>query len=76
MAWLLPGGAVAQGEQGSFVGRTRFDLDRPEIREFVERTAAANKLQPLDIYRLLAKAEPQPRIIELISKPAENVAPW
>jgi membrane-bound lytic murein transglycosylase B len=76
MAWLLPGGAVAQGEQGSFVGRTRFDLDRPEIREFVERTAAANKLQPLDIYRLLAKAEPQPRIIELISKPAEKVAPW
>lgn len=68
------GGTTSPG--GSFIGRTRFDLDRPEIRDFVETTAAANQLQPLDIYRLLAKAEPQPRIIELISKPAEKVVPW
>ena len=70
---LSSGSALAEG---SFVGRTRFDLDRPEIREFVEKTAAANKMQPLDVYRLLAKAEPQPKIIELISKPAEKVSPW
>jgi membrane-bound lytic murein transglycosylase B len=56
--------------------RARFDLERPEIREFVETTAKANQLQPLDVYRLLARAEPQPRIIELMSKPAERVAPW
>jgi membrane-bound lytic murein transglycosylase B len=62
--------------EGSFTGRTRFDLDRAEIREFVEKAAAANQMQPLDVYRLLAKAEPQPRIIELISKPAEKVSPW
>jgi len=61
---------------GSFAGRTRFDLDRTEIKEFVDTTAAANKMAPLDIYRLLAKAEPQARIIELISKPAEKVSPW
>jgi len=61
---------------GSFSGRTRFDLDRPEIQAFVEATAAAQKMQPLDVYRLLAKAEPQPKIIELISKPAEKVSPW
>jgi membrane-bound lytic murein transglycosylase B len=61
---------------GSFTGRTRFDLDRAEIRQFVEKTAAAQKMQPLDVYRLLAKAEPQPKIIELISKPAEKVSPW
>jgi len=70
---LSPGFAQADG---SFVGRTRFDLDRPEIRQFVETTAAANKMQPLDVYRLLAKAEPQPKIIELITKPAEKVSPW
>jgi membrane-bound lytic murein transglycosylase B len=70
---LSPGFALADG---SFVGRTRFDLDRPEIRQFVETTAAANKMQPLDIYRLLAKAEPQPKIIELITRPAEKVSPW
>jgi membrane-bound lytic murein transglycosylase B len=61
---------------GSFVGRTRFDLDRPEIREFVEKTARANAMQPLDVYRLIARAEPQPKIIELITKPAEKVSPW
>lgn len=60
----------------SFSGRTRFDLDRPEIREFVEKTAAENKMAPLEIYRLLAKAEPQPKIIELITRPAEKVSPW
>jgi membrane-bound lytic murein transglycosylase B len=61
---------------GSFTGRTRFDLDRAEIKSFVEATAAANDMEPLDIYRLIAKAEPQPKIIELMSKPAEKVAPW
>jgi membrane-bound lytic murein transglycosylase B len=70
---FVSGSALADG---SFTGRTRFDLDRTEIREFVEKTAAAQKMQPLDVYRLLAKAEPQPRIIELISKPAEKVSPW
>jgi membrane-bound lytic murein transglycosylase B len=61
---------------GSFSGRTRFDLDRPEIKQFVETTAAEEKIEPLEIYRLLAKAEPQPKIIELISKPAEKLSPW
>jgi membrane-bound lytic murein transglycosylase B len=68
--------AASASAEGSFSGRTRFDLDRPEIREFVEKVAAEQKMQPLDVYRLLAKAEPQPRIIELISKPAEKVSPW
>ena len=62
--------------EGAFVGRTRFDLDRPEIRAFVEKVAAEQKMQTLDVYRLLAKAEPQPKIIELITKPAEKVSPW
>ena len=70
---LSSGSALADG---SFAGRTRFDLDRTEIQQFVEATAAANKMEPLDVYRLLAKAEPQPKIIELISKPAEKVSPW
>jgi membrane-bound lytic murein transglycosylase B len=71
--FFLPGFAHADG---SFAGRNRFDLDRPEIQSFVESTAAANKMAPLDVYRLLANAEPQPKIIELISKPAEKVSPW
>jgi len=70
---LASGSAFADG---SFSGRDRFDLDRPEIREFVESIATSQKMEPLDVYRLLAKAEPQPKIIELISKPAEKVSPW
>jgi membrane-bound lytic murein transglycosylase B len=70
---LLPGFAIADG---SFAGRTRFDLDRPEIRDFVESTAASQKMEPLDVYRLLAKAEPQPKIIEAMTRPAEKVSPW
>ena len=70
---LILGNAHAQG---SFAGRTRFDLDRVEIREFVESTARATGMEPLDVYRLLAKAEPQPKIIELITRPAEKVSPW
>jgi membrane-bound lytic murein transglycosylase B len=73
IALLLSGSAFADG---SFAGRTRFDLDRPEIREFVESTAAAQKMQQLDVYRLLAQAEPQPKIIEAMNKPAEKVASW
>jgi membrane-bound lytic murein transglycosylase B len=70
---LSSGSAFADG---SFAGRTRFDLDRADIQAFVESTATANKMAPLDVYRLLAKAEPQPKILELISKPAEKVSPW
>jgi membrane-bound lytic murein transglycosylase B len=70
---LSTGSALADG---SFTGRTRFDLDRPEIRDFVEATATAQKMAPLDVYRLLAKAEPQPKIIEAMNRPAEKVSPW
>ncbi len=73
---LLAFSSATAAPEGSFAGRTRFDLDRAEIQEFVEQTAAANQMEPLDIYRLLAKAEPQPKIIELITKPAEKVSPW
>jgi membrane-bound lytic murein transglycosylase B len=68
--------AVSALADGLFSGRDRFDLDRPEIRQFVEATAAEQKIEPLEIYRLLAKAEPQPKIIELVTKPAEKVSPW
>ncbi len=59
-----------------FTGRTRFDLERPDIKQWVASAAKEFNLQEAEIYALLAKAEPQPKIIELISKPAEKVAPW
>ncbi len=54
----------------------RFDLTRPEIKTFIEEVARRNSLKRRDLSRLLAKAQPQPKIIELITRPAERVIPW
>ena len=66
---------AAHGE-GTFGGTDRFDLGRAEVRQFVEKAAADEGLAPDDLYHLLAKAEPQPRIIEAMQRPAEKVLPW
>jgi membrane-bound lytic murein transglycosylase B len=54
----------------------RFDLSRPEIKTFIADVARRNSLNKRDLSKLLAKAEPQPKIIEMITKPAERVSPW
>jgi membrane-bound lytic murein transglycosylase B len=66
---------AAHGE-GIFGGTDRFDLGRADIRSFVESAAAAEGIAPDDLYHLLAKAEPQPKIIEAMQRPAEKVSPW
>jgi membrane-bound lytic murein transglycosylase B len=55
---------------------TGFDLSRADIEAFVADIAQRNSLAPKALGSLLAQAVPQPKIIELISKPAEKVAPW
>jgi membrane-bound lytic murein transglycosylase B len=59
-----------------FSGTTRFDLERPEIRRFVDEVSSRHGFEPDHVYQLLAKAEPQPKILEAMSRPAERVAPW
>jgi membrane-bound lytic murein transglycosylase B len=59
-----------------FGGTDRFDLDRADIRAFVDTASAAGGITPDDLYHLLAKAEPQPKIIEAMQRPAEKVTPW
>lgn len=64
-----------------FASQTRaagngFDLTRPEIREFVERIARRDDFESKQVYSLLAQAEPQPKILEAISRPAEKTVPW
>jgi membrane-bound lytic murein transglycosylase B len=53
-----------------------FDLKRPEIVNFVNDVAARDSLKRKAVLALLAKAEPQPKIIELMTRPAEKVTPW
>ncbi len=53
-----------------------FDLKRPEIVSFVNDVVARDPLKRKAVLALLAKAEPQPKIIELMTRPAEKVTPW
>jgi peptidoglycan lytic transglycosylase B len=55
---------------------TGFDLKRPEIVSFVNDVVARDPLKRRAVLALLAKAEPQPKIIELMTRPAEKVTPW
>lgn len=53
-----------------------FDLKRPEIVSFVNDVVARDPLKRKAVLALLAKAEPQPKIIDLMTRPAEKVTPW
>ncbi len=52
------------------------DRTRPEVRAFIEETAAQFDLDQKAIADLLAQAETKPAILEAISRPAERVVPW
>ena len=54
----------------------RFDLKRPEIKSFLDDVSERNDIKRAQLVKLLRTAQPQPKIIELISKPAERVTPW
>lgn len=53
-----------------------FNLKRPEIAAFVTDVVARQNLKKKQVLALLRKGEPQPKIIEAITRPAEKVTPW
>ncbi|MDW8259986.1 MAG: lytic murein transglycosylase B, partial [Gammaproteobacteria bacterium] len=53
-----------------------FDLQRADIQRWIRDVSARHGFSIRELDALLADAEPQPRIIELISRPAERVLPW
>jgi membrane-bound lytic murein transglycosylase B len=53
-----------------------FDLARPEIKQFLDDVAKRDSVRRDELEKLITQAVPQPKIIELITKPAEKVAPW
>jgi membrane-bound lytic murein transglycosylase B len=53
-----------------------FDLTRTEIVNFVDGVVARDSLDRKAVLKLLAKAQPQPRILELVNRPAERVLSW
>jgi membrane-bound lytic murein transglycosylase B len=52
------------------------DRARPEVRAFIEETAAQFDLDKKEIGDLLAQAETKQAILDAISRPAERVVPW
>jgi membrane-bound lytic murein transglycosylase B len=68
--------ALAPAWANSAAAPEKFDLNRPEIKSFIAEVAARTPLSRAEVRQLLAKAKPQPRIIQLISKPPERVVEW
>jgi membrane-bound lytic murein transglycosylase B len=54
----------------------RFDVKRPEIKTFIDDVAQRNSLSRAKLQKLIASAEPQPKIIEIMTRPAERVLAW
>jgi membrane-bound lytic murein transglycosylase B len=52
------------------------DLERADVREFIERVQHEQQLDPDTLISILGLARIQPQIIEAISRPAERVRPW
>jgi membrane-bound lytic murein transglycosylase B len=55
---------------------THFDLNRADIRDFIDEVAARNDLKPRAVRSLLRHAVPQERVIERTEQPAERVLAW
>jgi membrane-bound lytic murein transglycosylase B len=53
-----------------------FDLDRPEVAQFVEEVVSRDGLSRRQVVTLLKEAQPQPKILEIMTRPLERVAPW
>ncbi len=56
--------------------KAHFDLHRPEIVAFVNEVVARDSLNRRNVLKLLAHAEPQPKILEAMTRPPEKVTPW
>jgi membrane-bound lytic murein transglycosylase B len=72
----IPASATGADGTTTYFGM-RFDLARPDIVAFAQGIASRHEdIDERSVLALLRQAEPQPQIVELISRPAERVAPW
>jgi len=52
-----------------------FDLNRPEVRSFIDEASAAG-LPSQTVIDALGAAEPQPQIVDAMNRPAEKTLQW
>ncbi|MBV8851747.1 MAG: lytic murein transglycosylase, partial [Sinobacteraceae bacterium] len=74
-ALLLPLPGVAAHRHKS-PPKPHFDLKRPEIASFITDVVRRDGLQRRAVVKILSKGEPQPKILEAMTRPAEKVSPW
>jgi membrane-bound lytic murein transglycosylase B len=67
--------AAASAADAPATSGGHFDLSRPEISRFLDELGAQG-MDRAAAAATLAQAEPLPRIIESMSKPAEKTMPW
>jgi membrane-bound lytic murein transglycosylase B len=53
-----------------------FDIHRPEIAQFVDEVVSHDGWSRKALVTLLEQAQPQPKILEIMNRPLERVAPW
>jgi membrane-bound lytic murein transglycosylase B len=71
---LCMSGLAARAGDGN-LGRGHFDLARADISAFVEQLAGEGLARERTL-ALLAAAEPQPKIIDAMNRPAEKTLQW
>ncbi len=72
LAAVLSAPVLAQ----SVAAADSFDLKRPEIVAFINEVSARDGMSRKQLRTLLKAAQPQPKIIEAMERPAEKVSPW
>jgi membrane-bound lytic murein transglycosylase B len=55
---------------------TPFDVHRPEIAQFIDDVVSHDGWSRKALVTLLEQAQPQPKILDIMSRPLERVAPW
>ncbi|HXY76149.1 MAG TPA: lytic murein transglycosylase B [Steroidobacteraceae bacterium] len=53
-----------------------FNLDREDISSFVDEVVSRDGLKRTDVRALLKQAQPQPKILEIMTRPPERFVPW
>jgi peptidoglycan lytic transglycosylase B len=67
---------AAPAAAGTPATAAAFNVQRPEIAEFVDEVVSHDGWSRKAVVTLLAQAQPQPKIIEIMNRPLERVAPW
>lgn len=53
-----------------------FDVHRPEIAEWIDEVVSHDGWSRKSVVALLAQAQPQPKVLDIMGRPLEKVAPW